>query len=155
MKQYHITEELFLAGMKRSRRKYILIIYLVLLLLPPLALLEHGLNPTGYRNLGILYAIALIVALLIPSMLNAVSRRIYRNNPLYQKQQSVEVTESTFRLEAENGCSNYQLRELKKIEFYTDVILIWPATTIFHAVPPGLLSEQELEWLKAAPVTVS
>ena len=76
-------------------------------------------------------------------------RRIYRDNPLMQREQQLEMNPTGFVLSSSNGESRYAFRELKKVALLEDMVLVYPTTTLFHMIPTELLSDFELAQFRA------
>ncbi|MEM7017030.1 MAG: hypothetical protein AAF512_06770 [Pseudomonadota bacterium] len=148
MKKYIITEALFARSMQYARRGMFRIFTVILLIMPvPLVGLSTGFNAQGLLELLALYLVVGIFLACLPLFLKHLWRRVYQQNPLYQKPQSFEISAEELHLSSDNGESHYKLSELKKIDWHSDLILIWPTTTLYHMIPFELLTEQDKKHL--------
>ncbi len=139
---YQITQQQFVRAcwhaQRLHRRILVTALYGVLALFPVV---------TGFRAAA--EWAALIVALLLTAFLLVVLPRlhrwrfgrVYRQNPLLQKGQQLEMQPTGFVLRSANGESRYRFAELKKVDVLDDMVLVYPTTTIFHMIPTSLLDD--------------
>ncbi len=147
---YHISEDQFVRACwhahKPLRLRLTLALFVVLALFPPVV---------GFTAASI-SATAIVAVLLIgfrwgllPRIHGWRLRRTYRDNPLMQREQQLEMNPTGFALRSSNGESRYAFRELKKVAVLEDMVLVYPTTTLFHMIPTALLSDFELAQFRA------
>ncbi len=147
---YHITEAMFVKASRHSqrrlRRRLVLAMYGVLALFPFI----HDFSVASITaSVTVALLLALFLWLLLPAIHRWSLRRVYRNNPLLQREQQVEILPTGFVLRSSNGESRYQFSELKRVELIDELVLVYPTTTIFHMIPVGLLNDFELAQFRA------
>ncbi|MAY36159.1 MAG: hypothetical protein CMN84_08685 [Spongiibacteraceae bacterium] len=147
---YHISEDQFVRACWHAHRplrlRLTLALFVVLALFPPVV---------GFTAASI-SATAIVAVLLIgfrwgllPRIHGWRFRRTYRDNPLIQREQQLEMNPTGFVLSSSNGESRYAFRELKKVSVLEDMVLVYPTTTLFHMIPTALLSDFELAQFRA------
>ncbi len=147
---YHISEDQFVRACWHAHRplrwRLTLALFVVLALFPPVM---------GFSAASI-SATAIVAVLLIgfrwgllPRIHRWRFRRTYRENPLMQREQQLEMNPTGFVLRSSNGESRYAFRELKKVAVLEDMVLVYPTTTLFHMIPTELLSDFELAQFRA------
>lgn len=147
---YQINEDQFVRACRHAhapRRRWLALAMFVVLAWFPVAV---GVSPQSLIATGIVGV--LLVAflwLVLPPLQRWQLRRIYRSNPLLQREQQVEMQPVGFVLRSDNGESRYDFRELKRVVVMEDMVLVYPTTTIFHMIPTVLLSDFELAQFRA------
>lgn len=149
MTEYTISEGTYVKATLYARRRLRAIITGSAFAVPLIALLLPVYNPRPLLAVGIVYAILIVVFLVVAPLVNRWSyRRVYRRNSLLHKPQSFSLSEQQIRFRSENGEARYQPDELKKIKIYSDMVLIYPITNVFHMIPRSVLSSRDLELLR-------
>lgn len=147
---YHITEAFYVKAcrfsQRRLRRRLIAALYLVLAAFP----LLYGFSAASVTaSLVVAVALLIFLWLVLPAVHRWSLRRVYRNNPLLQREQHVEMLPTGFMLRSSNGEARYQFSELKKVELLDELVLVYPTTTIFHMIPVALLNDFEMAQFRA------
>ena len=149
-RSYQITETHFIAANRHARRRLsrilVAALYLVLALFPAL----HGFSRDSIiASAAVGLMLLLFLWLVLPAIQRWSLRRTYRNNPLLQREQEVELLPAGFVLRSSNGEARYHFGELKKVELMDDLVLVYPTTTLFHIIPAALLNDFELAQFRA------
>lgn len=148
--EYQITQQQFVRACwyaQRSQRRILVVaLYLVLVLFPVV---------TGFKAAAILATVIVallltgFLALFLPRLHGWRFGRIYRQNPLLQKSQQLDMQPTGFVLRSANGESRYRFAELKRVDVLDDMVLVYPTTTLFHMIPVGLLDDFALAQFRA------
>ena len=147
---YHISEDQFVRACwhahKPLRWRLTLVLFVVLALFPPVM----GFTAASISATAIVAVLLIIFRWgLLPRIHRWRLRRTYRDNPLMQREQQLEMKPTGFVLRSSNGESRYTFRELRKVVVLEDMVLVYPTTTIFHMIPVNLLSDFELAQFRA------
>lgn len=149
MTPYQITEELYVKAMIYSQQKTRSVVIGVCLVVPMAIYVMKGFQRETMMSVLIVYMILGFYFLVLAPMINRMNyQRTYRKNPLLHKTQHFQLTATDVVFKSENGESRYQLDEIKKLMIYSEMVMIYPTTTIFHVIPRGALTDTQLEELR-------
>lgn len=149
-RSYRITESNFVRASRHAQRRLRwLLVAAMLLVLALFPALDGFSAESVTASLVVAVALLFFLWLLLPPIHRWSLGRVYRNNPLLQREQEIDMQPTGFVLRSSNGESRYQFSELKRVELLDDLVLVYPATTLFHMIPVVLLSDFELAQFRA------
>ena len=150
MPTYRITEDLYVQAMSYAQQRSRKLVIGVCVVVPAAIYVMKGFPRETAASVLIVYLILAFYFLVLAPMINRLNyRRSFRNNPMLHKPQRVEIGPEEILFGSENGESRYRLDELRRLQVFPEMVLVYPTSGIFHLIPREVLSEQELERLEA------
>ena len=145
MTAYKITEDLYIRAMTYAQKRTRTIVIAVCVIVPLAIHALKGFPQQTLISVLIVYLILAFYFLVLAPLINRMTfQRTYRNNPLLHNTQHVKLSDDAILFRSENGESSYRFAELKRLQIYPDLVMVYPTTTIFHVIPRDILGETEL-----------